>query len=382
MKYIILVLFVILFFQSCTNDNVTAYKLEEGDLTISSESIDFGTIDSVKSLQINIKSGKKIKWMLSVEPSNRWIELDIEHSFNSEKVQIKINRNYLPIGVSSDSLIIVGVSALDSDSLSNKLEPIQEIKKTVMIHAERIANYSEIINQLIGNNVFIHNFYIDPTYNFNASFAIEKGCTIKTAFASFFKSKPFVDAGSQVIFKGKPHSNPELQTILAKKSFNFTYNENNYSALYYMPETRIYNSDLSRFDDYTLHNFYISGGAVIDSAYQDSILSVSVPSWKNPALLVSKSSDLIVQWTKTKLNDDIVFVVLHSKNDTNVRISPVFPVSDDEEIITIPKEYIAKLYKSSSEASLWLIRLRVNKYNDTRRILYVQAQNHYTFRIN
>ncbi len=382
MKVWLLLVALLILTVGCSENSSTAYILEENDLSIDKEEIDFGSSDSLTQLSINIKSGKKLKWMLSKTADNQWLEIDLDNGYESAIVNISIDRNYLPIGVSADSLTLTGISAITDSKLTDSSDKSKEIVKKIAIKVERKATYIDLLNQIIGNEVFLPPNEISSGYSFQGSFQIEKGNTVKTAFSTYYFDKQFSEISDDVIFNGKNINNSIYNVSLKKNSFNYTtVDSSSYNAVYYLAENNIYENNKSDFDNSTFHKFSFSNLS-IDSLYGDRILSVSSPNWKNPAFLVSKSSDLIVQWSSTAPLDDIIFVVLASKSDTSVKVMPTAPVYDTNEIITIPKEHIAKLALAGSEGVLWLVRYRINRDASIKKIAFVQAQSYYTFKIN
>jgi hypothetical protein len=367
------------------DDNSTSPQVEESDFQVSSATLDYGSDKSEMDLSISVESGKTVDWSVHKTANNKWIIIDDEFLTGTgpKTLIIKINRLRLPYGTSIDTLTITGkqrsTSKINKDEIMVKTA---DTTKKIVVKAQRIAQYAEIIQSNIGNGVQVLASYADSSFSLMGSFEANMTVGIKTAFASFYANgKLLCDAGNTVSYRAK-WGIPQ-QTVINLFRYDFTYSSSSYTAHYYMPDNgKVYQDFKGSFDNTTYHSFIVTGGTDYTQPFQDSVLSVSNPVWTNSQNTVSITTDLVINWAGTTQQDDSVYAIIYAKADSTIRISAAMPVNDDFGTLTIPANKLSNLKQGGTEVYLWLIRYRVKKDNQTRRYFVCQSQKYYTFTIN
>ncbi|MDQ1266843.1 MAG: hypothetical protein QG635_1996 [Bacteroidota bacterium] len=369
---------------SCSEDSSTTSPTEQDDYTLSSETLNFGATHSEKQLAINIRSGANLDWTVRKPVTNRWLNIDVESGSQSKVITVSIDRSKLPAGISVDTLTIIG--SLRSMNDKNGSEPLAKkdsIKKVTII-AEKIASYSEILQEKIGNSVITLQSYSDSTMSLLASFEVIKTIPVYTAFAAFYAgSKIMADAGTSVNLLAKNGINPTFLKIdMNKQSFSYKIDSvNTLTANYYLPDGGTASSTKCDFDGTTFHRFSVPGNQNVTS-FTDSILSAQSAEWTNAPSSISTASDLTINWTPSSNTSDSVYVIIYSKGDTNVRVAAARAVNDDSGTITVSSSLISQLKNAGTEGELWLIRYYIKTDITNRRYLVSQSQRSYSLTIN
>lgn len=383
---LLLALSVALMMASCSDDDNDNVDPADEDVQLSSESLDFGTDQN--EMELTVMPGNRItNWLISKPLRMKWLYFTGDSLREGRQtITIGIIRDMLPIGLTIDTLKIIG--RIQDESFNSKEDGVNisksEVVKSIVITIKKIAPYKEVVMETIGNGVEIVQTCADSSFALLGTFQVDKTTPLNTAYASFYANNTFfVDAGEEVTLKGKS-GRFATETSMPKSGFQYQIDEtHSINATYYMPDTKIILPTSIVFDDETYHIFNVDGGTVFTESFTDSIMSVSMPEWTNAVSSLSSGAGLTVDWNKTDPDDDSVFVVVYAKSDTNVKVSAARPVADDVETLTIESDKLARLFTSgASEAELWIIRYRFNRDETTRKFMVSQSQKLYTFTLN
>lgn len=362
---------------SCASDNANSTTEVDAtsDLTLDKNIINFGTDYNPQSLTISVPTTNH-RWTVAKQHNSDWLNLEVTAGNGSKTLSISIDPSKLSGNTVFDTLVVKVYKITRSTKEQGKgIESVETGTNQVIVTAQ--GNLQQVAQNLMAY-MSVQLLPIDTTASFLGTFEVKTTTvTTRTSLAAFYSNPSFfANAGNSLTLHAKTQSATSWDIAMGQKTESYTNAQgNSATAYYYTPDNAIAATTKMDFDGTAQHKFTVPGGSGI-SAFTDSILSVSMPSWTSAQSSVSTNANLTVNWSATSASDDSVFVVIYAKNDSTVRAT-VQIVSDNVGTTSISSTVLQRMKKAGNDGVLWLVRFRSKRVNG--RVLTSQSQQQYGF---